>query len=200
MPRSFIVALTGGIASGKSTVGRWLRELGCTVADADSLVAELYRPGAVGAAAVRDLFGEGFLDSAGAVLHPKLADLVFNNTAALRRLEAAIHPLVGKAFQDLVASSDGIVIFEVPLLAETSGKSRYDAVVTVEADPELRIARAIERGVDPDSARARLEAQADSATRIALADYVLHNEGSLDELRKQVEELVAKLNKRLEGS
>ena len=194
-----LVGLTGGIASGKSTVGRWLGELGCSVADSDQLVAELYRPGKAGAEAVRSLFGPDMLDEDGAVDRTALAALVFEDREQKRKLEAAIHPLVGDAFRSWAEGSDGIVVYEVPLLVETGGRGRFDVVLTVEADPELRIARAVERGVDAGSARARLAAQASSASRMDIADYVLHNDGSLADLRAQVERIVVDLNERLES-
>lgn len=191
------VALTGGIASGKSTVGGWLRELGCTVSDSDQLVAELYQPGQPGTAVVRELFSKDLIDADGAVDRAKLADRVFADPAELRELEAAIHPLVGRAYANLVARSEGILVFEVPLLVETGGADRYDAVVTVEAAPALRLQRAVERGVDPASAKARIAAQTDSESRRAVADYVLENEGPIEELRQQVEDLMAALEERL---
>lgn len=194
------VGLTGGIASGKSTVARWLGELGCTVADADRLVSELYRPGREGALAVRRLFGEEVLDERGAVDHEKLGDIVFANAEARRRLEAEIHPLVGRAFQRLVESSQGIVVFEATLLVETGGADRFDVLVTVEADPELRLRRAAARGTELESARARLRAQASSEQRRARADYVIENEGSLEDLRRQVEALYETLRQRLRQS
>lgn len=191
------VALTGGIASGKSTVGGWLRELGCIVSDSDQLVAELYQPGQPGTAAVRKLFSKDLLDADGAVDRAKLADRVFADPAELRKLEAVIHPLVGQAYASLVARSEGILVFEVPLLVETGGADRYDAVVTVEARPALRLQRAVDRGVDPASAKARIATQTDSASRRAVADYVLENEGSIEDLHRQVEDLVAALEERL---
>ena len=192
------VGLTGGIASGKSTVARWLEELGCTVVDADRVVADLYRPGAPGAEAVRRLFGEEMLDLRGAVDHKKLGALVFADPEARRRLEAAIHPLVGQRFFAILEEATGIVVMEATLMAETGGgRGRYDVVVTVEADPELRLRRAIERGVDPESARARLQAQATTEQRGAIADHVLWNEGTREELRAQVERLYTALLERL---
>ena len=193
------VGLTGGLASGKSTVGSWLRELGCNVSDSDRLVADLYRPGAAGTDEVRRLFGDEVLDEKGGVDKAALAKRVFEHPEELRRLESAIHPLVGQAYRRWVEETEGILIFEVPLMAETGGGTRYDYVVTVEADPALRLQRAIARGVDADSARARLEAQASAEERIALADWVLRNDGSLAELREQVEALVAELKSRNDG-
>jgi dephospho-CoA kinase len=191
------VGLTGGIASGKSTVARWLEELGCTVVDADRVVADLYRPGAPGAEAVRRLFGEEMLDLRGGVDHKKLGALVFADAEARRRLEAAIHPLVGQRFFAILEEATGIVVMEATLMAETGGGGRYDVVVTVEADPELRLRRAIERGVDPESARGRLQAQATTEQRVAIADHVLWNEGTREELRAQVERLYTALLERL---
>ena len=193
------VGLTGGLASGKSTVGTWLQELGCNVSDSDRLVAELYRPGAAGTDQVRSLFGDEVLDEQGGVDKAELAKRVFDHPEELRRLEQAIHPLVGRAYRRWVEETEGILVFEGPLMVETGGGNRYDYVVTVEAEPELRLQRAIDRGVEPDSARARLKAQASAKQRIALADWVLRNDGSLVELRKQVEALVVELRSRDEG-
>ena len=191
------VGLTGGLASGKSTVARWLGELGCTVVDADRVVADLYQPGAAGAEAVRRLFGPEMLDQRGGVDHKKLGALVFSNPTARRTLEAAIHPLVGERFREILDAARGIVVMEATLLVETGGADRYDVLVTVEADPELRLRRAVERGVDPESARGRLEAQATTEARVAHADFVLWNEGDLAELRAKVEELHRELLARL---
>ena len=191
------VGLTGGLASGKSTVARWLEELGCTVVDADRVVADLYRPGAPGAQAVRRLFGEDMLDARGGVDHKKLGALVFADPEARRRLEAAIHPLVGQRFFAILEEATGVVVMEATLLVETGGAGRYDVVVTVEADPDLRLRRAIERGVDPESARGRLQAQATTEQRVAIADHVLWNEGTREELRAQVERLHVALLERL---
>ena len=193
---TLVVGLTGGIASGKSTVGNLLRKRGCVVSDSDRLVAELYQPGARGTAQVRRLFSDDLLDAEGGVDKKKLADVVFNDSDERERLEAVIHPLVGDAFRRLVEESPGIVVFEVPLLVETGGGDRYDYVVTVEADPDLRIERAVARGVDQESARARLRAQADSESRVALSDYVLRNDGTPEELEAQVDELVEELEKK----
>jgi dephospho-CoA kinase len=191
------VGLTGGLASGKSTVARWLGELGCTVVDADRLVADLYQPGAAGAEAVRRLFGAEMLDPRGGVDHKKLGALVFADPAARRTLEAAIHPLVGERFREILDAASGIVVMEATLLVETGGADRYDVLVTVEADPELRVRRAIERGIDPESARGRLKAQASTEARVANADLVLWNEGSLADLRSKVEALHTELLERL---
>jgi len=189
------VGLTGGIASGKSTVGAMLADLGCVVTDADSLVAELYLPGEPGAAAVVNLFGPAMLNEDGSVDKEALGRVVFSDPASRKRLERAIHPLVGQRYlQVLEAAGNGaVVVFEVPLLAESGGRGRYDAVVTVEAGKQLRLDRAVARGLDRGQAEARLAAQATSEQRRAVADFVIENEGGLDGLRSQVESVHAAL-------
>ncbi len=192
------VGLTGGIASGKSTVGAMLAELGCVVTDADALVADLYRPGQPGARAVADLFGPEMLKADGSVDKEALGPAVFADPASRRRLEQAIHPLVGQRYVEILESAGegAVVVFEVPLLAETGGRGRYDAVITVEAPADLRLDRAVERGLDRDQAAARMEAQARSEDRRAAADFVIENTGSLAELRVQVQRVLAALRKR----
>lgn len=187
------VGLTGGIASGKSTVGRMMAELGCFVTDADRLVDELYRPGGAGAREVERLFGRELLDAQGGVDKTRLAAVVFGDPAARKRLEAAIHPLVGARFEQLARERGGIVVFEATLLVETGGAARFDRLITVEADPERRIERAVERGMSEADARARLAAQATSEQRRAAADHVIDNEGTLEQLRERVREVVVVL-------
>ncbi|HVS16016.1 MAG TPA: dephospho-CoA kinase [Thermoanaerobaculia bacterium] len=188
------VGLTGGIASGKSTVGRLMAEHGCFVTDADHLVAELYRPGESGADAVEALFGGRALDAEGGVDKARLAELAFGDPASRKRLEEAIHPLVAERFERLARERTGIVVFEATLLVETGGAARFDRLVTVEADAERRIERAVARGMREEDARARLASQATGEQRIAAAHYVIRNEGSLEELRRRVAEVVAALS------
>ncbi len=196
------VGLTGGIASGKSTVGAVLAELGCVVTDADALVAELYRPGQPGAQAVADLFGPQMLRADGSVDKDALGRAVFADAASRKRLERAIHPLVGQRYLEILESAgDGaVVVFEVPLLAETGGRGRYDAVVTVEAPAALRLVRAVRRGLGRDQAAARMEAQARSEDRRAAADFVIENTGSLAELRARVEAVHSALKRQAQRS
>jgi dephospho-CoA kinase len=187
------VGLTGGLAAGKSTVAGWLSEAGFRVIDADRLVAELYRPGGEGAVAVTELFGAEFLAADGSVDHPRLAREVFAESGARRRLEEAIHPLVKQQFDELTRGDNGVAVLEATLLVEAGFVPDFDLVVTVEADPELRLQRAVARGLEPAAARRRLEAQSEPALRIAAAHRVLWNNGSLDELRGEVDELVTEL-------
>jgi dephospho-CoA kinase len=187
------VGLTGGLAAGKSTVAGWLGEAGFRVIDADRLVAEFYRPGGQGTVAVTELFGAEFLTTDGSVDHPRLAREVFAEPAARRRLEEAIHPLVKQRFDQLTQGGSGVAVLEATLLVEAGFAPDFDLVVTVEADPELRLQRAVARGLEPAAARRRLEAQSEPALRIAAAHRVLWNNGSLDELRGEVDKLIAEL-------
>lgn len=189
------VALTGGMAAGKSTVSRLLREAGFVVLDADAVVAELYRPGAAGAEAVRALLGDEVMTAEGGVDHRAVAARIFADPAVRRTVEQAVHPLVRRRFAELAAAADGIVIAEVPLLFEAGWQGDFDLVVTVEADPETQVKRAMERGLDEDQARARLAAQTSGATRRAGADVVIENVGTLAELGSQVERLIEQLER-----
>lgn len=190
---SYRVGLTGGLAAGKSTVAHWLSEAGFRVIDADRLVAELYRPGGEGVRVVSELFGGGFLAADGSVDHARLAREVFAEPAARRRLEQAIHPLVRRRFDELTGGSDGVAVLEATLLVEAGFAPDFDLVVTVEAEPELRLQRAVARGLEPAAARRRLAAQSEPAIRIAAAHRVLWNNGTLEELEGEVEALIAEL-------
>lgn len=195
-PRSIRIGLTGGLAAGKSTVARLLRQAGAEVVDADDLVAELYAPGAAGAGRVREIFGDTVFLADGRVDHSAVARLVFADAGARRRLEGAIHPLVRDAFGHRAARAEAqgkrIVVLEAPVLAEAGFAGDFDAVVTVEANPELRIERAVARGMSPDDARARMAAQDDRA-RLAIATHVLHNDGTVAELEARVAALLTEL-------
>lgn len=190
------VGLTGGLASGKSTVSSWLREAGFEVVDADHLVAELHQPGGAGAAAVRDLFGPEMLDEHGGVDHPKVAARVFSDAKARKDLEAAVHPLVRKRFEEIAAArSQGVVVLEATLLVEAGYAPLFDFIITVEAPCELRYERAVARGMDPESTRARLLAQGDGEERREAAHRVIDNSGDEAHLRRQVDELIVELNR-----
>lgn len=190
------VGLTGGLASGKSTVSAWLREAGFEVVDADRLVAELHQPGGAGAAAVRDLFGPGMLDEHGGVDHARVAARVFSDANARKALEAAVHPLVRKRFEEIAAGrSQGVVVLEATLLVEAGYAPLFDLIITVEAPCELRYERALARGMDPETTRARLFAQGDGEERREAAHRVIDNSGDEAHLRRQVDELIEELNR-----
>jgi dephospho-CoA kinase len=185
------VGLTGGLASGKSALGRLLAQRGVPVVDADRLVAELYAPGAPGSRVVSALFGEEMLASDGSVDRSRLAALVFHNREALGKLERAIHPLVAKSFQKLASSMEGPVVLEATRLVEAGLADRFDGVVTVEAPESLRRQRALERGMDPLDVEARLATQGDGLLRRLAAGFLVTNFGRLADLEPAADAVVA---------
>ncbi|HNZ96010.1 MAG TPA: dephospho-CoA kinase [Thermoanaerobaculia bacterium] len=188
------VGLTGGLASGKSTVARLLAARpGFLVVDADRLVAELYEPGGEGAAAVAALCGPAYLTPGGGVDKRALAARFFEDATLRRRLETAIHPLVLRRFLALAAAHDGIAVLEATRLVEAGYRDRLDLVVTVEAPEPLRLARAVARGLGEADARARLAAQGDGAGRRAASDLVLENDADLAHLEALVDTLAGEL-------
>ena len=193
---AYRVGLTGGLASGKSTVARRLARAGLTVVDADRLVADLYRPGAAGARAVAELFGPGLLAPDGGVDKPALARRVFADPDARGRLEAAIHPLVRESFAAFARAREGVVVLEATLLAEAGYLPDFDLVVTVEAPREVRLGRAVRRGLPAGEARARLAAQGSGAARRAAAHLVIENDGDVRRLRRRADRLAAELRRR----
>jgi dephospho-CoA kinase len=190
------VGLTGGIASGKSTVSAILRELGAVVIDADQLAREVVARGTTGLTAVVEEFGPGVLTPEGDLDRPAVAATVFGDAAARRRLEAIVHPLVRRRIAELEAEAPAgaLVVHDIPLLAESGRADSFDAVVVVDAPEESQVARMVrERGWTEDEARARMAAQSTRAARLAMATYVIDNSGTVEELHRQVEELYAKL-------
>lgn len=187
------VGLTGGLASGKSTVARWLADAGFKVVDADQVVAELYQPGGEGAAAVRALFGPEMLDERGAVDHAKVAARVFRDAEARLALQDAVHPLVRKRFEEIASRATGVLVLEATLLVEAGYAPLFDLVVTVEAPCELRLERAVSRGMNQEAARARLLAQGDGDQRREAAHRIIDNSGDFDHFRRQVDELIGEL-------
>lgn len=190
------IGLTGGLASGKSTVAKLLAETGFQVLDADELVAKLYEPGEPGALAVAELFGAKYLSQGGAVDKPRLARLVFSDDLARAKLEAAIHPLVRAFFSRLATVADSSIVLEATRLVEAGFAPDFDLIVTVEAAPEVRLARAVARGLSREEALRRLAAQGDGHERRAAAHRVIENDGTAEELRAQVAALVAELRRR----
>jgi dephospho-CoA kinase len=193
------VGLTGGIGSGKSEVSRRLVSLGAVLVDADAVAREVVEPGTPGLAAVVEEFGEGVLLPGGALDREKLGAIVFADDARRARLNAIVHPLVGRRMQELVddAPADAIVVYDVPLLAENDLAGLYDLVVVVDTPVEEQIRRLTAlRGMTEEAARARIAAQAGRERRLAVADRVIDNSGTLDALAAQVDELWADLTRR----
>ena len=184
-----LVGLTGGIASGKSTVADLLAAHGAVVIDADLLAREVVEPGSPGLVAVVERFGTGVLRADGSLDRPALGRLVFADTDARRDLERIIHPAVRERAAELVASAEpgSVVVQMIPLLVETGQQDAFDLVVVVDVDPDTQLARIRDRdGLDESQARARVQAQASRAERLAAADVVVDNTGSLADLAVQV--------------
>jgi dephospho-CoA kinase len=185
------IGLTGGIGSGKSTVSRLLADRGAVIVDADVIAREVVEPGTPGLAAVVDAFGPGVLAADGSLDRPALAAVVFTDPEARRRLDGIVHPLVRARATAVAAAAppDAVVVHDVPLLVETGQAGAYDLVLVVEADAETRLARLVQRGLTAEDARARMAAQATDEQRRAVADVVLDNGGTEDELAAQVDRL-----------
>lgn len=194
-----VVALTGGIAAGKSTVARMFADCGATIVDADALARAAVAVGSPGLDAVVREFGARVLTPDGALDRPALGKLVFDDESARRRLEAIVHPEVARLSAEAFAAAarekpGGLIIYDVPLLVEAGRKAEFDAVVVVEASDEERLKRLRdERGLSEGEAASRLAAQATNEQRRAVADFVVSTETSLGETRREVERVYEKL-------
>lgn len=190
-----LVALTGGIASGKSTIARRLAEHGAVVVDADALVRELQQPGQPVLAAIADEFGSAVLTASGQLDRAALGALVFGDEERLARLNGIVHPAVKAESQRRFraafdADPDAVVVYDVPLLAEARGAGEWDVVVVAHAPAELRVQRMVsDRGMTEEEARARVANQASDEERLALADVVIDTSGSMAQTLAQVDGL-----------
>ncbi len=193
---AFTVGITGGLASGKSTLAGWFEEAGCAVLDADQVVADLYRPGRPGAAAVAEQLGPGFLREDGSVDRDKVAARVFSDRPALVRLEEVIHPLVQEHVREWVDAQPGLAVVEATLMLESGLARELDLVIAVSAEETLRSMRAASRGLSMQQVESRLASQNDDAFREASADVVIRNNGSLEDFRRRADELIASLKQR----
>ncbi len=194
--------LTGGIGSGKSEVSRRLAALGAVVIDADIIAREVVAPGTPGLAEVVDAFGPEVLGSDGSLDRPKLGDIVFADPDLLGRLNAIVHPRVGGRMRELEdsAGAGSVLVHDVPLIAENGLKELFDLVVVVDVPTELQLERLVrQRGMTEDQARARMAAQATRQQRLAIADVVVDNSGTLAELDDKVALLWAELRRRAEA-
>ena len=197
---TLVVGLTGGIGSGKSTVSAELARRGATVIDADAITRELQAPGQPVLAAIVERFGDGVLHADGTLDRQALADVAFAADDALADLNAIVHPAVGEEIARRLAAASaagGIVVLDVPLLVET-GRQGLDGIVVVDTDPEVALGRLVEqRGLRPDDARARMARQASREERRAVADLVVANDGTLDDLAGELDRCWAWLQQRL---
>lgn len=184
------VAVTGGIGSGKSAVGEILEELGAVIVDADELARTVVERGNSGYDQVIATFGDEVLTS-GEIDRAKLAGLVFSDPELRKKLEGIIHPLVREAAEEIMKSapSGSVVVNEIPLLFETNGAKRFDFVIAVQTPMELRIERLSQRGMKLYEIEKRIAAQASDQERASIANVIVVNDGSLDQLRSKVEEL-----------
>jgi dephospho-CoA kinase len=194
-----LVGLTGGIGSGKSTVAAMLAERGAVVVDADDLARRAVEEGTPGFDQVVDAFGNTVLREDGSLDREGLARVVFRDPDARRRLEAIIHPEVGRLFQaerQRHEHTDRVVVYSVPLLVENGLQGMFDVVVVVTADEAVRLARLEARGMAAEAARDRMAAQLPEAERERVAGVVIRNGGSLEDLERRVDELWEDLKRR----
>ena len=187
-----LIGLTGGIGSGKSTVSARLAARGAAVIDADRIVREVQAPGTPVFDAMVARFGPGIVAADGGLDRQAVADVVFTDSAALADLNAIVHPAVGTAIADRLAAeaeTDHVVILDVPLLVE-SGRSDLAGMIVVDVDLDVAVARLVaQRGFREDDARARMARQASREERVAKADVVVDNTGTLDDLDPQLDEV-----------
>ena len=194
------MGLTGGIGSGKSTVTAMLAERGAVVVDADRLAREAVAPGTPGLRAVVDRFGPAVVAGDGSLDRQALAGVVFDDAAALADLNAIVHPPVRAAIADRLAelaATDALVVLEIPLLVESGRSYGESAIIVVDCPEEVALRRLVEdRGMDEVDARRRMAAQAPREQRLAVADVVVDNGGTLEDLRAQVDALWNRLTAR----
>lgn len=183
------VGLTGGLASGKSTVAGILERLGAEVFDCDGYVHTLYRPGGAGAMDVAYLFGERVLDAEGGVDRDALAAVVLGDETARTRLEGAIHPLVRNGVEEWLGTLGprSVAVVEAALLVETGSWRNYDLLAVVWCEPEAQLERALVRGVPEARARGLLAAQMSLEEKRRLAQVVINNSRGRDDLEIEVQ-------------
>lgn len=190
------LGLTGGIASGKSTVSRIFAELGAIIIDSDVLAREVVARGTDGLAEVVAAFGDDVLTADGEMDRARVGAIVFADPGKRKVLEQVIHPRVfARALEiDQAAGEHDVVINDIPLLVETGQADRFDAVVVVDVPTELQVERMVrDRGMTVEEAEGRIAAQATREQRLAVATYVIENTGTLEELHEQVRAVWEKL-------
>ena len=191
-PAELVIGVTGGIGSGKSTAAQLFRERGADLLDTDAIAHELTRPGQPAVRQITERFGRDYLAADGSLERAALRGRVFSDPAARRELEGILHPLIRREVEVRVRACTGpYVLVLVPLLVESGGyREMLDRVLVVDCDEGLQVQRTMQRsGLTEGEVRAIMQTQASRATRLALADDVIHNDGDLAELARQVEAL-----------
>jgi len=185
-----LVALTGGIGSGKSLAGEFFAELGAIVVDSDQLAREVVERGTEGFDEIVARFGDQVLKD-GLLNRAKLGEIVFADPSARADLEAITHPRIRLALQEVIDSApeDSVVINQIPLLVETGGRDRFDYIIAITAEEKIRTERLLQRGLKGYEIASRMKAQASDEDRKAIADFLITNDGDHDHLLRQVENL-----------
>lgn len=178
-----LIALTGGIGSGKSTVAAEWVKLGAVEVDADQLAREVVEPSQPGLQQLVDEFGQQIVDATGHLNRAKLAELSFSDPLLRKRVEEILHPLIqALALERTKSKSDSVIVYTIPLFAETQSRLQFDKVVTISCPEEVRVERLLKRGMTREDALRRISAQATDQQREAMADVVIDSNCSLDEL------------------
>lgn len=178
-----LIALTGGIGSGKSTVAAEWVKLGAVEVDADQLAREVVEPGQPGLQQLVDEFGQQIVDATGHLNRAKLAELSFSDPLLRKRVEEVLHPLIqALALERTKSKCDSVIVYTIPLFAETQSPLQFDKVVTISCPEEVRVERLLKRGMTREDALRRISAQATDQQREAMADVVIDSNCSLDEL------------------
>ena len=193
------VGLTGSIGTGKSTVSKIFKELGAYVIDADQIVHSLLKEQFV-KEKIKEILGNVF-DDKGEIDKKKVAKIIFNNPEKKKQLEALIHPLVFERIQEKIKNiekkdPDAVVVVEVPLMIETGSYKNYDVVIVVYAPEEIQLKRLLNRGMEKEDALKRIKSQMPIDEKVKYADIVIENTGTLEELKKKVENVYRELKRR----
>lgn len=185
-----LIALTGGIAAGKSTVAQTWEKLGAFHIDADQLARDVVQPGTVGLKKVQFEFGDEYIKD-GALDREKMGALIFSNPSARKRLEEILHPLIQERAQELIAQNEGrTIVYSIPLLVESKSPLKFDQIVSVSAPEEVRVQRLMTaRGMSLEDAISRIRSQASDQERSLVSDYVIDSNCSLIELNARAEKL-----------
>ncbi len=185
-----VIGLTGGIGCGKSLAAQYFSELGALVIDADQLARAAIERGSQGFDEAVSIFGDSILNN-GDIDRRALGEIIFKDPDAKKKLEGIIHPFVRQQFEEAVSSlkADETLIYEIPLLVETGAQDRFDLVITVESELENRISRLRQRGMHISEIEGRIAAQATKEQRVEIADFLIENDGTEDELLRQVENI-----------